>query len=248
MGKPHYQVIAEDILTRMERGEIQPGDKLPTEDALASAFNTTRTTVRSAYAWLEDRGLVVSRGTAGRYARVDPPWHWGLGDLPGPAAAPRLDAAGLAAETIIAMLPAGGATVWGRPLVEVLDVSPDEEVFLRATVKRQRAEAAALVEAYALADAVTDPAAPVAAFRDRRADADPLEMFAAAGLVPDGFTETAAARVPSVALADRLELRPATPVLHLLRVYRFGGRRLLAVHYALPGGGTVVSRDVAVNG
>ena len=54
---PKYLQIRELLLRRIER-EFQPGDRFPTEQALAEEFGVTRKTIREALRWLEDEGLI----------------------------------------------------------------------------------------------------------------------------------------------------------------------------------------------
>lgn len=58
-----YQQIIEQIKESMEKGELKPGDKLPSERDLASMMNVSRTAIREALSVMESAGLVeVLRG------------------------------------------------------------------------------------------------------------------------------------------------------------------------------------------
>jgi GntR family transcriptional regulator len=58
-----YARIEEAIATEIARGEIRPGDQLPTEDALLERFQVSRITVRRAIQNLVGRGLLeIHRG------------------------------------------------------------------------------------------------------------------------------------------------------------------------------------------
>ncbi len=61
-----YRHIAEEFRTRIAKGELPPGTRLPTVRALAREVGTTRLTVHNAYRELQSDGLVesvVGRGT-----------------------------------------------------------------------------------------------------------------------------------------------------------------------------------------
>ncbi len=64
-----YQVIARSLRGRIERGELAPGDALPSEAELRWLFSAARSTVRQAFAELESEGLIVSRHGKGRFVR-----------------------------------------------------------------------------------------------------------------------------------------------------------------------------------
>ena len=44
----NYKKIVDDVLEKISRGELQKGDKLPTELCLATKFEVSRTCVREA--------------------------------------------------------------------------------------------------------------------------------------------------------------------------------------------------------
>lgn len=58
--------IKADLLQKIERGELAPGDRLPTEAALATSYGVARNTIRNALAILNRDGAIerhVGRGT-----------------------------------------------------------------------------------------------------------------------------------------------------------------------------------------
>lgn len=77
------QAIRDQILKAIERGELQPGDAIPSERQLGETFGVSRVSVREAIRSLEAIGLVevqhgrgsfVARGPGDRYA--DPFANW----------------------------------------------------------------------------------------------------------------------------------------------------------------------------
>lgn len=71
--------VIETLKARIEAGDLQPGDKLPTEVELVRDFGVSRTVVREAIAALAGDGLVQARQGAGVFV-LDRP-KTGLGGL-----------------------------------------------------------------------------------------------------------------------------------------------------------------------
>jgi GntR family transcriptional repressor for pyruvate dehydrogenase complex len=66
--------ISDALVRRIVRGEIQPGEAMPSEDDLASQFDVSRPVIREAVKELAVIGLVESR--QGRSTRVTPETEW----------------------------------------------------------------------------------------------------------------------------------------------------------------------------
>ena len=64
---PRYQQIVESLVDRIERGEMGPGDRLPSERALSAEFEVNRRTLRNALSVLERRGMVERKRGAGTF-------------------------------------------------------------------------------------------------------------------------------------------------------------------------------------
>lgn len=63
---PHKRNVRAYLEAQIASGALAPGDQLPTERALAEAFNIARNTVRSVLKTLEEQGMIVrliGRGT-----------------------------------------------------------------------------------------------------------------------------------------------------------------------------------------
>ncbi|MFO1329418.1 MAG: FCD domain-containing protein [Rubrivivax sp.] len=67
-----YQRLAADIQALIARGECQPGERLPSERALAERFGVSRAAVREAIIALELQGAVEVRGGSGIYVCAPP--------------------------------------------------------------------------------------------------------------------------------------------------------------------------------
>lgn len=73
MTKPTiWRSIAETLTTEIGSGHYRPGDKLPTEAALAARFGVNRHTVRHALAALAEAGSVHARRGAGVFITATP--------------------------------------------------------------------------------------------------------------------------------------------------------------------------------
>ena len=64
--------LAADLRTRIVDGDIQPGEKLPSENTLISEFGVSRTVVRAALTRLQAEGLVETERGRGSFALTPP--------------------------------------------------------------------------------------------------------------------------------------------------------------------------------
>jgi DNA-binding GntR family transcriptional regulator len=60
-GEPPYRVIAAALRERIETGEFQPGDALPSINRLSQEYGVAKTTAQKALQVLKDEGLAVGR-------------------------------------------------------------------------------------------------------------------------------------------------------------------------------------------
>lgn len=67
---PQYRRIAAELRAQIERGELGPGDALPSEATLMERHGVSRGTARQALGALEGAGLVESKHGKGRFVRV----------------------------------------------------------------------------------------------------------------------------------------------------------------------------------
>ena len=63
--KPLYRQIADRIREQIARGELKPGDALPTESALQTEFGVSRVTVRQALRQLVEQQILKAFRAAG---------------------------------------------------------------------------------------------------------------------------------------------------------------------------------------
>ncbi|MER6491156.1 GntR family transcriptional regulator [Streptomyces griseorubiginosus] len=67
--QPPSRRIAEDLRRQIETGELHPGDKLPSERALAETYGAARNTAREAIRILAEQGLVTAKHGSGVFVR-----------------------------------------------------------------------------------------------------------------------------------------------------------------------------------
>ncbi len=67
LGEPLYMQIRAQIIGGIARGELQPGDSLPSVRRLASDLGINLHTVNKAYAVLRDEGYIEMRGRSGAF-------------------------------------------------------------------------------------------------------------------------------------------------------------------------------------
>ncbi|MEU0564562.1 GntR family transcriptional regulator [Nonomuraea sp. NPDC005983] len=68
-----YMVVANHIAARIERGELKPGQRIPSELDLAEQYGVARMTVRRALKELRERGLIRSVHGKGTYVQQPNP-------------------------------------------------------------------------------------------------------------------------------------------------------------------------------
>ncbi len=69
---PRHRAIYEELLSEIQSGVYQPGERLPSEALLCERFNASRITVAKAFENLQREGLVVRRPGSGTYVEKPP--------------------------------------------------------------------------------------------------------------------------------------------------------------------------------
>ncbi|MER3438009.1 MAG: FadR family transcriptional regulator [Chloroflexota bacterium] len=67
-----YEQVVRQICDRIRAGELLPGQKLPTEQALSESFGVSRAVIREAIKVLVSLGMVESRQGSGTYVAANP--------------------------------------------------------------------------------------------------------------------------------------------------------------------------------
>lgn len=69
--EPKYLQLAEKLRARIESGELQPGDAIPSETELEQQYDLARGTIRKAIRALREQGFIVTTRGKGSYV-TDP--------------------------------------------------------------------------------------------------------------------------------------------------------------------------------
>lgn len=68
-----YRQIAADLREKIERGDLRPGDVLPSEADLTETYGVSRGTARQAFLELQASGLIDAVQGKGRFVKGSPP-------------------------------------------------------------------------------------------------------------------------------------------------------------------------------
>lgn len=72
-AEPSYRQIAAVLREKIERGDLQPGDVLPSEAELTETYRVSRGTARQAFLELQASGLIDAVQGKGRFVKDMPP-------------------------------------------------------------------------------------------------------------------------------------------------------------------------------
>ncbi|CAM3296404.1 FadR/GntR family transcriptional regulator [Paracoccus nototheniae] len=72
--------IAARFARQIQQGELKPGDRLPTENAMSKSFGVSRTVIREAIAQLRNEGMIETRQGVGAFVIDRPTRHIRLDD------------------------------------------------------------------------------------------------------------------------------------------------------------------------
>ena len=70
-GTPPYEQIRTQVTDQVSRGELAPGDRMPTVRGLAEDLGIATNTVARAYRELEQAGVIETRGRSGSFVTGD---------------------------------------------------------------------------------------------------------------------------------------------------------------------------------
>ena len=65
--RPPYVQIADDLRRQIKAGRYKPGDRLPSNKAMAEAYQSAPETIRRALGVLRDEGLTATQSTRGTF-------------------------------------------------------------------------------------------------------------------------------------------------------------------------------------
>lgn len=216
--RPPFRQIADQLRTAIDRGDLGPGDRLPSEAELMRHYDVARMTVRQAVQELRGEGRVVAEQGRGVFVRLPAPVRRLASDRfarrhrdAGQAAfLAEAEKAGVTAqvdeiEISTAPPPAG--------VDERLKLAEGDEVVIRS--RRYLADGLPIETAISYIPADLAAGTPIA-----EPDSGPGGIYARleeAGHQLDRFVEEVSARMPTADERRRLRLSPGTPVLTVLR-------------------------------
>ena len=239
---PHRQIAAQ-LRARIRRGDWGPGDRLPSIPAMAEMFGVAKQTVQRTIDQLRVEGVLITkpgsgtyvRGTRRRLNRLSRGRYGGFRGYHADLAARYRQHL---AEVGRAPAPPEVADAFGVP-------DGTELVVRRHVVRTDDAPVEVGASWFRAADAAGTTLERAEAF------GRPLyqEVEEVTGRRYATATDTISARQPTREEAEILQIRPDTPVLHLLHVAYDGGRTPIEVAQATwPGPMTTLTEEYRVPG
>ncbi|MFD8070736.1 GntR family transcriptional regulator [Streptomyces parvulus] len=217
-------VVADDLRRQITTGRIGPGDRLPSESALADRYKVSTATLRSALAVLQGEGLVEKIHGKGNFVRRPLrkiTYVGGWGTLH-PRTAADVD---LRVTVSTTAMPARGHLA---ALLKVDDGSPLTE-FLRLSYEGESPHSLARVY-------VPQDLAPSTALGDRPSREWAEASFSVPDPPPAEVHETVSARLPTPDEASTLRINTGLAVLAITRVAADNtGRVVEAALFVFPG-------------
>lgn len=221
-----YKQIADQLRAAIERGELKPGDRLPSEADLMRHYDIARMTARQAIQELRTEGRVVAEQGRGVFVRLPAPVRRLASDRfarrhrdAGKAAfIAEAEKAGVAPSVDNIQVTRGPAP---QPVRERLGLDEPGEVVIRS--RRYLAEGLPVETAVSYIPADLADGTAIA-----EQDTGPGGIYARleeAGHELAHFTEEVSARMPTVEERRRLQIPSGTPVLLVVRTaYDTAGR------------------------
>lgn len=224
--RPVFKQIADHIRDAIERRDLLPGDKIPSETELMKHYSVARMTVRNALQVLQSEGLTVAEHGRGVFVRPRPPVRRLASDR-----FSRHHRQGGKAAFIAETEDAGG-----KPTVDSIQIT--EEVGPEDACRRLQLAAGTevvvrsrryLIDGHPVETAVSYIPAEIArGTRIMEPNPGPGGIYARLeelGYRLDHFVEEIRSRMPLRDEAKRLKLAPGVPVFHLIRTaYAESGR------------------------
>ncbi|MGH7706972.1 MAG: GntR family transcriptional regulator, partial [Vulcanimicrobiaceae bacterium] len=185
--RPLYVQIADDVVARIERGELTPGDRLPGMRELAARLGCGLVTVSQAYDVLATRGRVLARVGKGTFVaaprELEPPpverrWEPEIGGVV------RARMEGLLDRLAHAHRPGAVSLASGHPAPETFPLLEFGRCLERTLVEDPPAAMQYATPYLGQAQAGGDPdlrAALAASLRERGVAADPADLVVCSG-------------------------------------------------------------------
>lgn len=78
---PRYLVVIEQIKTKIKEGELEPGERLPSETEFSKALHVSRNTLREALRILEEENIIIRKHGVGTFVNKKPIFSGGIEEL-----------------------------------------------------------------------------------------------------------------------------------------------------------------------
>jgi len=247
-ARPLYHQLAGLLRDQIHRGELRPGDQIPTESELADQYQASRNTVRLALGLLRNEGLLISRRGLGSFVRDAPPLKY-YASLTG-SRTKRLEA-DRRRDTFAQQVEAQGKTPKQVSTVEVLTADDemrtrlaldlDAQLGVRRRVMYADDEPVQLGDSYYPLDIVQG--SPIMDEADVVQGTD--QVLEDLGHIPTRYEDEITWRMPTAAEAQALHIVPGIPVGRLARTSFDQNDRPIEVYVViLPGDRHVLLYDV----
>lgn len=233
-----YREIASELRSRINAGELPPGDKVPGENELMAQYGVEQLTARRALDVLKNEGLIVARRGSGTYVREFRPIRR------------------VSPDRLRASVWGSGRSVWSsdvedRPvaddvrvtqeqapahIVHVLGLEPGATVTVRRRKYLVEGRPVQLAASYYPADLVDG--SPITEI-----DTGPGGSYARLeelGHKPTRFREELRARMPQAEEIEALQLSQGTPVIEVVRTAYDAARRVVEVSEMILDAGSYV--------
>lgn len=233
---PKHRQIADELRGMINRGELSPGDQLPSEAELGARYKASRTTIRTALATLAHEGLIESEAGRGSFVRERKHFIYRPQEefQPGPAS-PEMDYF-MRTRTAEGRNPSqtiDAAIVKPPPEVaERLKMTTDELAVVRRRVRSLDGSPYYINDSYFPLDLVngTEIMSPVDIVRGAN------RVLAEQGYEQVRTLDEIYVRMPTPDEVHRLHLGPGTPIaMHIVTGFTAKGRPVRVVINILPG-------------
>lgn len=225
--RPRYQQVAEELRDQILNGDLGPGDRLPSEPALSTRYDLSRTSVRNAIQQLKEWGLVRSERGRGNYVRPsrqrfvrEQPdlyqWEKNRVHLPDEERATEGTTEHQTGRPLSDLvIPAEYVTIEaGDELAEIFGVEAGTPMLERRYATRTEDESAplSLSSSWIVKETAAQNPALLEEEREPWPGGTQHQLFTI-GIELDRIEDRVIARVPTAEEALRLELDPGTPVI-----------------------------------
>lgn len=237
-ARPLYEQVATELRTAITRGDLEPGEVIPSEAELRTQYKVSRDTVRKALGILTQEGLITGGQGRMRHVRAYAPLRWTLSSFEGPDRADSWNAVDAWCAEVASQ---------GRRAAETVEVSivvPPEHVADR--LQLARSENLVVVrkrvryvdnKPYQLADSYfPEELVRGTPLMEPRSVSAPGGLLAAIGHPQARCVDEIKVRMPTIVETERLRLTSGTAVAEITRTgYSGDGKPLRVMITVAPG-------------